>query len=361
MREMLLSLKHDKKINRSMEEKMKKIIFCLLAILLFLFSDAVHATEVIPLPDLLKPQTITADRSQLYITAGTTIHIYSLQDYRLKKSFGQKGEGPGEFKSYWDMGVRLDVQSDTIFVHSRGKVSYFTKAGEFLNEIRLPNGFFHKPLGDSYVALRGRLRDNIRWNTVNIYDKDFNLVKEIGHKAHWFQPGQKIDPVDVRNLRFCVYGGRIYLENQTGKIDVFGAKGQLLLSTQQSFDRAIITEKDKEDYHTYYKTHPAYKTDYHSLKQLIKFPEYYPFLKYFDVADDCIYVFTYIKKDGKSELYLFDLNGGLKKKIYLSMPDINPQQVYPLVTVRNGNIYQLIENEDSEEWELHVTNIPNGK
>jgi hypothetical protein len=345
-----------------MEEKMKKILLCLLAVLVLVFSDvapvfAAQATDVIPMPDLMNPETITADDKQLYISADTTVYIYSLDGYRLIKSFGQRGDGPGEFKPYWDFGVLLNAKDGQLLVNSRGKLSYYSKDGAFIKEQRMPNGYYHEPFGNRYVYLRGRVKDGLRWNTVNIYDDQFNPVKEISQKKNWFQPGQAIDPIDVRNPRFCIYKDRVFVENTTGNIDIFNKKGQLLFSTQQVFGRQKVSETDKADYHTYYKTHPAYKDRYHALKQLIKFPAHFPYLKYFDVANGYIYVFTYIKKDGKSEVFLFDTNGQLKEKKYLDMPDINPQDVFPMVRVRNGKVYQLIEDEDAEEWQLHVTTI----
>ena len=121
-----------------------------------------------------------------------------------------------------------------------------------------------------------------------------------------------------------------------------------------------VSEQDKKDFHRYYKTHPIYKNMYTQLKSLIKFPAYYPGVKFFDVSDDKIYVFSHVKKAGRSELYICDLKGNLIKKIYINMPEMNPQDVFPIIKVRNGNIYQIIENEEDEEAiDLYITKIQN--
>jgi len=65
-----------------------------------------------------------------------------------------------------------------------------------------------------------------------------------------------------------------------------------------------------------------------------------------------------VTKKGKSQVLIFDLNGQLKKTLYLSVPEINSRAVFPLVTVGNSKLYQLIENPDTEEMELHITPIP---
>ncbi|MCP5052119.1 MAG: hypothetical protein GY940_33435 [bacterium] len=339
---------------------MKALIVWLLVLVVFLFPGAacLHSAEIIPLEDILNPETVTADKDQLYITTGAKIHIYSLPDYRFKKSFGQQGAGPGEFKKFNAIGVQLDVQSDHILVTSQGKISSFTKLGEFIKERRIPYGYDYRPLGDKFLIQRGKPRNNLRWKTLNLYDKNLENPKELADKKDWFQPGQRIDPIDVKPPRFCTYKNRIYVENKANNIDIFDSEGRLLFSTTQNFDRLRVSEKDKENYHDYYKIHPGYKRYYRQLKHLFVFPEYYPSMKYFDVSNDALYVFTYIKKDNRSELYIFNLDGQLKKKTYLSIPDINPQQYYPLVKVSNGKIYQVIETEDEDEWELHVTEIP---
>ncbi|MGD2088646.1 MAG: hypothetical protein PVH61_20885 [Candidatus Aminicenantes bacterium] len=48
--------------------------------------------EVVPLPDLINPDGIQADRHQLYITERHSIYIYSLKDFKLTKKFGKSGE-----------------------------------------------------------------------------------------------------------------------------------------------------------------------------------------------------------------------------------------------------------------------------
>ena len=85
---------------------------------------------------------------------------------------------------------------------------------------------------------------------------------------------------------------------------------------------------------------------------------HHPPIKHFDVTDNKIYLFTHVIRKGKSQVLIFGLSGQLKKTLYLDMPPINARLVFPLVSVANGKIYQLIENPDTEEIELHITPIP---
>ena len=42
----------------------------------------------------------------------------------------------------------------------------------------------------------------------------------------------------------------------------------------------------------------------------------------------------------------------------ISMRDINPQELLPLIRIANGRIYQIFEDPDNEAWTLEVTEIP---
>jgi hypothetical protein len=44
------------------------------------------------------------------------------------------------------------------------------------------------------------------------------------------------------------------------------------------------------------------------------------------------------------------------KKIYLPLKEKNVYQLFPF-DIKDGKLYQLIENEDTEEYELFVTEI----
>lgn len=50
----------------------------------------------ITLAGLNRPSAIEADQYRLFIVEDTSILIYSLEDFKLLKKFGRKGQGPGE-------------------------------------------------------------------------------------------------------------------------------------------------------------------------------------------------------------------------------------------------------------------------
>ena len=108
----------------------KKIIFlvlCVLIVSVFNFAE-VMAT----FPDLSRPYRIMVNEGKLYILEKQNVYIYSTQDYKLLKKFGKKGEGPMEFSG----GLNITAYNDYLVVNSQGKISYWTKLGEFIREVK---------------------------------------------------------------------------------------------------------------------------------------------------------------------------------------------------------------------------------
>ena len=83
------------------------------------------------------------------------IYIYSLKDHTLIKKFGGRGEGPMEFMGN---NINLLPYPDHIIVNSQGKITYWTKAGEFVKEVKCPFAAGVEPCGDAFVSLGFRAR-----------------------------------------------------------------------------------------------------------------------------------------------------------------------------------------------------------
>ena len=74
------------------------------------------------------------------------------------------------------------------------------------------------------------------------------------------------------------------------------------------------------------------------------------------VADKKVYIQTYLKENGKDEFFIYDLNGKFLKRLFLPVVYRNSLKPFPY-TIMNNRLYQLIENEDAEVWELHAEKI----
>jgi len=343
--------------------KTKKQMILIIVLLLFLLlglGGFLYPGKVVVLDEVVNPFIMKVDDNQLYISDGAAIHIYSLKDYSLKKKFGRKGEGPREFKvePTINMGsVIIDVYPDYLLVNSLGKISFFTKQGEFIKEIRSisPNGWF-KVMGDRFVGYSRTIENKTNYLTVNIYDSTLNVVKELYKEPQWINPGKDINVFGIRSALSYVSDNKILIENRRSSIMVFNSNGKKLYSIDPQINPLKVTEKAKKRAHDFFKSLPQFKQLYTVIKDRLKFPRYFPKIRFFFVTDHKIYVLSWRRKEKKSECFIYDLAGNLINKTYLPLEENNIFIPYPFA-IGNGKHYQLVENEDDETWELHISPI----
>ena len=336
---------------------MKKIYLFILFITL---ASVGFAGKEAVLQELNKPNALVVDRDKLFVTEGATIYIYSLKDFTLQKKFGSEGEGPREFKG----GASLLALPDRLLINSINKVSFFTRDGKFIKEIRLETSFLELyPFGENFVGMVNATENKKRYTLFNIYDSNFEKVKEIHRAEFFFQPMRgKVDPIamagpDGGSGRSPVFGNKFFLGGDEGVMDIFDIKGNKLYSINLEIEKLKFTENDKKRYLNFFKTHPNTRERFEVLKKMFTFPDYFPLIRNAFITDNKIYIRTYKIKNGKSRFYIFDLKGKLLKKVFLPIAEMNAIDKNPY-TIKNGKIYQLIENFDEEEWELHVTALP---
>jgi hypothetical protein len=333
----------------------KSLIFILF---LFLFS-AVHAGQIVKIPEAFNPTQIHVTKDRMYIVDGVTILIYALKDFQLIKKIGREGEGPQEFKDaiYW-----IYFRDNRMIVNSQAKVSYFSPEGEFIKEIKAFAGTRAGdfcPIGNQFVAVQFLTEKQTFLKAVNIYDSNLKKIKEINRVKEDFQPGKYMKAYSEPKT-FTVHDDKIYVSfDNDFKITVFNSQGEKVFTIEKEYQRLKVTEEHRQAAHLYYKTDPYYKKYYERIKPLLEFPTHLPAVKTFTFSEDRLYVHTYNKKDKKTEFYVFTPTGEFLESVFL--PIIGEEEfTYQLHTIyefKNGRLYQLVENEETEEWEVHINNL----
>lgn len=329
-----------------------------LIIILFLFLfTAVHARQIVKISEAFKPTQLYVTNNRMYIVDGFTILIYSLKDFKLIKKIGKEGEGPREFKNaiYW-----IYFRGEQMIVNSMAKISYFSLEGEFIKEKRAFSGSRAGdfcPIGNQFVAIQFLTEKQTFFETVNIYDSNLKKIKEIYRVKEDFQPGKYMKTYSEPKT-FTIHGDKIYVSFENDfKITVFNSQGEKVFTIEKEYQRLKVTEEHRQAAHLYYKTDSYYKKYYERIKPLLEFPTHLPAVKTFAFSEDKLYVQTYNKKDKKTEFYVFTPMGKFVKRVFL--PIIGEEEfTYQLQTIyefKNGKLYQLVENEDTEEWEVHIS------
>lgn len=335
---------------------MRKFIFL---IIVMAFIQPVFAEKIATLPDLANPKIIIFEGDEIIISERIKIYIYSLKDFKLRKKFGRAGEGPKEFlltpRSGVNSSIRIDVQGNQILVTSLGRISFFTKEGEFQKMIKIsPSLLRFKFLGERFAVWDSKNEDNRRYWMVTIYDTNLRKIKELFKFENTAQTGKGLKLLK-ESFTFETYGNKVFIAGKKEfEIDVFDQNGKKLFSINQEYKKLKVTEDDIQKYLNWIKT--EHRPIYEAFRNNIHFAKKYPAIRLFTVADERIYVLTCKKEEGKTECFMFDINGKLLKKIFLPLKYMNIRDFYPF-TIKKGNIYQLVENEAKEEWELHVTEI----
>lgn len=341
---------------------MKKIL--LLFLFLLILIPLVSARKIATFSDHGMPDAIRIDDSRFYITEGSSVFIYSLKDYKLLKKFGSRGEGPEEFKG----NPQLYVQGANILINSTAKVSFYTKKGVFIKEVNnIVSGRSFLPLGDRYIGYSSAVdQDGVRYSGIYLYDSAFARIKSVFRykSIAQSQNGKGWHLFARTYIKPLICGEKIIVAGGVGfVIDLFDEYGQKLFVINREYQRVKFTESHKEKILNLYKTRPSTAPEYDWWKKNIHFPDCFPAIRTIYTADKKIYVRTYRERENKSEFIIFDLEGKLLKTIFLPIAPSSAKNAYPYLydstpfTIKNGNLYQLILDEETEEWSLHVHDI----
>ena len=342
---------------------MRKLLISFLAVLFL--TCLVSAAKVAVLSELQRPASITVDGSQVFITEGINVYIYSAKDYSLQKKFGKEGEGPQEFKRHSNPRaeyIRIVVQPKEILVNSIGKISYFTRKGDFIKEMKVMvsvGGYI--PVGNHMVGFGMDQKEQNRYITLNLYSPQCVKEKEFFRAKAPLQEGKFIDPVKmsvgIMVVTIRVEDSKMFYRGDDQKIYAFDENGNQIYSITPQYEKVKFTEELKKKYINFSENDYRYKYVYQQDKNRIKWPEYFPLIRDLQVANKKIYIITFNSINDKKECYIYDsANGKFIKKAFLPLVEQNVQELYPY-TIKNGKVYQLVENLDEEKWELHVVDI----
>lgn len=344
---------------------MKKTSFLMLITFLTLsgVNCFLYPGETVTLNELANPYMIEVDDDQFFIAEGASIFIYSLKDYGFIKKFGNAGEGPGEFKvnPHVNLGsVQFDVYPDYIVVYSMGRISYFTKQGEFIKEKQLTSSArYYKPIdkGKRFVGMSTTLVDNIYYGTVNLYDQDLKLEKELHREKYWFTPGRDFDLfAALRGIVIHVSGEIIFFENEKTSILVFNDKGKQIDTFTPPIKPVKMTSEKRSELINMLQTSSRFKSFYERFQSQIKIGSYHPLIRSFFPANQKVYAVSWRKKQGYSECFIYDLKKKTAAKIYLPLKEVNAILLYPY-TIEKDKLYQLVDNDKNEKWELHIEDM----
>lgn len=349
--------------------KMKAMtVFSILVLLMF--TPSLTAKKLGTLHEVIKPELIKVSGDKLYILEGAAIFIYSAKNLKLINRFGKSGEGPGEMLATPFVSNNISVYSDTIFADGINKVIYFTQDGKLIREMRKnPQLFRLYPVGKHFAGSRLLTTEDQRvFTAVFLLDENLNKKKEL-YKEETFISQKNLRMVED-SVHFTVYDDKIVIEESRKGfvIEIFDAGGNLISTIENKEIKPLkVTEAQKKAIIEVVKSDPIIKFSggwEEAKKRLnIMFPATFPLIRDILVSGNHIYIQTFKEKENRVEYIVMDMKGKIEKSIFL--PKVKEPtflsrvmgRVVQCFDIQNNRFYYLHENEDEEEWEVHVEEI----
>jgi hypothetical protein len=351
---------------------MKKMI--LMFVVIFMLVVSIQAEKIGVLNDVLKPETMAFKGDRIYVVEKAGFFEYSLKDLKLLNRFGKKGEGPGELSVTPGINNTIVPLVDRLFVEGFRKVMLLSNKGELIKETRKKTQIFKTlPLGDNFAALRMKAANKEKkiYLALSLFDNKMDMLKDIFEV--YFVDGDKDILMAPDAIHFAVYKGRLYVENSAKGfvIDVYDNQGNLLYTidkkilplkyTKQHFEAGIQQLKDDDLIQMIIKSTGGWE----SFEKQTTFvsPDYLPTIQDITVQDDKIYILTYETEGEKEKHIIMDLKGKILQSLFLPMSKKTSYVNRSLGRDNRfygycgNNYYYLLENEDNEEWELHIAAI----
>jgi hypothetical protein len=336
--------------------------------LIVLVGSLAFAEKLGILTQVLTPEMIEVSDNEIYVVEGASIFMYSLKDLSFIRKFGQKGEGPGELKANPSVTNILVTPGDSLLFLGMDKAIRFTKTGQVIKEFRTPTiTNYLYPIGENYAGIRFKAINQQKPNIVVVlFNQEMEEIKEL--YSQQMSGGQNLLDLTNDTLNVSIYKDKIFID-QSPKgfvISVLDANGNQLYQVEKEYKKIKFTEKHKEMALNRIKQDKVIRSvGWENLKNLIKIihGDYLPPIRDLIVTDERIYVKTYQKQGDKDEFIIMDLKGKTLKKVYL--PGVKEPgfgnavlgRLAKFYKIYKNKFYYLHENEEEEEWEVHVEPI----
>lgn len=332
--------------------KLKTLI--LMAVISLLSQGLV--AENIELEGLNKPSFLTADDKNLYIVDGTDVKIFSLKDYSKTGEFGKKGSGPGEFQAgrRGSAQITVDAGGKELLIYNARRHLFFTKDGKYIKEKKInrmtspltpfQSGF----IGTMFARAENGFQIKFVW-----MDSSYNNVKEL---AVWTRSrGRGFSPFG-QSVKYSAVKDRIFwFDSEKGRIMSADKMGGTVKESELKIEERVLGDSGIKGIEEYFKMRFG-AANFSRFRQRMSFPENYPSVMRMASDSKYLYIITWNVKGDKREVIVLDSKGSEVKRAYFSLEMEDTMNIAPYY-FKDGKMLQIVENEDSEEWELKTVNI----
>jgi len=271
--------------------------------------------------DVLSSPKLTVSDTMVYLTdlKYSKTFVYSKLNGKKITEFGQRGEGPAEFRAI----TGVYCLDDGLCISEYARLGLFSPQGKLRKELRTTgSGRDFMPFGNRFIGSQGRYFNEEKGNAARTYflfDSSLQKKKEIAtfkYQAILTRDKGKEPMVFFMNCRKAfVYKDRLYVAHTDlgFYIAVFNSAGQRLYEIKKDYKKVAVTDAIKERITTVLKQ--IHKDSYPVImaRRELYFPDYFPAFQDFYIHNDKIFIFEYPKPGagGRVVVQIMGLNGNL--------------------------------------------------
>jgi hypothetical protein len=342
------------------------LVFCI---------NPIYSAHILYLKKISKPQGLEVHGNSAFVVEGATIYVYSTTDKILLRKFGHSGEGPGELKIIPFLANSMTIFPDFITFESVDKIIYFSKSGKLIKEEKKSILFTQKcPVGKNFVVRKRVIKNKTQYSTINFYNPITGELKELHRQIFGGTKQWEVNMIPDA-IHFRIYQDKIFIEKSPEGfiIDVYDSFGNKLYRINNPYKKISVTDDYKKKALRLLKEDPFIKNQHPGFwetfekKSKFLYPDSFPAIQDFVIDDDKIYVQTFNKKNKKEQYTITDLKGRFIKHVFLptvKKPGLTEQMMgtgNKTYSIHNSTFYYLVENNNNEEWEVHMEEIRSDK
>ncbi|MBN1271624.1 MAG: 6-bladed beta-propeller [Candidatus Aminicenantes bacterium] len=309
------------------------------------------------MPRVMEPFFLTIADGRIYIAENSSIaHLYTIgsNEVTFVKSFGHEGQGPGEFRFMY----RIRVNKDHLDISGNYKLVRFSLDGEYIDEVRVPVGMFKgaiDQIGENYLIKDLQFSVKEITITINLYDKNFKLIREIGTQKEVYGLKKLNLVAEVFSYRTADDQIFIITSGKESIVTVYDRNGIRQKEIKLPLEPIKVTADLKEAVIKPLREDPELRDRWSIFEKQIYFPNKTPGLDYFDIVDGKFIARTYRYRNNSVEFVIFDEQGRELQRIFL--PHTGRLSNGILFCFYQGCYYYLLYNFEEEAWELHCEKV----
>lgn len=332
--------------------------------ILMLFALHLPAKGAIFLEEVERPAILKVGGNSIYIIDGYGVKVFSKKSYKLLHTLGKRGSGPGEFDKRPDS---VQLLEDAILCSSPYKLIYFAYDGNYLKEVKTKKSIrcLKKTNTTTFTGIQLVTGESgISDMTLNLYNEKFE-IKKILNRRVYENKNALIDlfvrftypPFHIDTLAGKIVHADTDIDKDF-KLNITDHEGKLLNQIHRIHQPVAFSQADKNKVIKFWQSDQRMNKYIDLFKISVSFPSYFPAMCTWTLADDKIYIITFLKSTGGNECLIYDLKGHFLKKTHV--PIKSPCEIlfrwYPF-DICDGHFYQLWDNTDEESWELQISKI----